>query len=61
MAGGSFTFTDHIIATQSGVDKMVVRFSPQGLDPGAYELRLDLLDLSWGEAAQQQVSFTIAD
>jgi len=61
VAGGIFTLTDHIIATQTGVDKMVVRFNPQGLDPGAYTLRLDLVDPSWNEPAQQYVSITIAN
>jgi hypothetical protein len=61
VAGGSFALTDHIIATQSGVDKMIVRFSPQGLDPGAYTLRLDLVDPSWDAPAQQHVSITITD
>jgi len=61
LAGGSFDLTDHIIATQTGVDKMVVRFDSQGLVPGAYTLRLDLVDPSWDGPAQQQVSITIAD
>ncbi len=59
--GGVFDLTDHIIATQSGVDKLVVRFSPQGLKPGDYTLRLELLDPSWKEPAQQQVSLTVVD
>ena len=59
--GGVFDLTDHIIATQSGVDKLVVRFSPQGLKPGDYTLRLDLLDPSWEEPAQQQVSLTVVE
>ena len=58
---GRLTLTDHIIATQSGVDKMVAKFSPEGLDPGTYELRLELLDPSWGEPALQQVTFTVSD
>jgi len=61
LAVGSFDLTDHIIATQTGVDKMVVRFNPQGLNPGAYTLRLNLVDPSWDGPAQQQVSITIAD
>ena len=61
VAGGSFNLTDHIIATQSGVDKMVVRFNPQGLDPGSYTLRLDLVDPSWGAPARQHVSITVVD
>jgi VWFA-related protein len=59
--GGTFALTDHIIATQSGVDKMVVRFRPEGLAPGDYDLLLDLLDPSWSSPAQQQVSITVID
>lgn len=58
---GAFELTDHIIATQSGIDKMVVRFRPQGLDPGRYTLRLDLVDPSWSTPTQQQVAITIAE
>jgi VWFA-related protein len=58
---GKLTLTDHIIAKQSGVDKLIARFSTAGLAPGQYELRLELLDPSWGEPAYQQIAFTVRD
>jgi len=61
LEGGTFELTDTIIATKTGVNKMVVRFTPEGLKPGSYRLRLDLLDPSWGESTLQQVSFTVAN
>lgn len=61
LAGGRLTLTDHIIATETGVDKMVAKFSPEGLPPGSYELRFELLDPSWGEPALQQIAFTVTD